>query len=84
MTNEKNKYLTIFESIPHPVILLNKSKTIDNMNLAATKLLKVNLLPGSQYYWLSRDRQPKEVGWLNDDTTIDPSYFCGEKQSEFF
>lgn len=57
MTNEKNRYLTIFESIPAPVILLNRSKKIENMNLAATRLLDRNTGPGAQYYRLNRDRQ---------------------------
>lgn len=50
MTNEKNKYLTIFESIPNPVILLNTDKQIDNMNLAAAYLVKESAVPGSLYY----------------------------------
>jgi len=56
MTNEKNKYLTIFESIPNPVIILNRGKKVDNMNLAATRLFKEDSVAGSQYYCVSRDR----------------------------
>jgi len=63
MTNEKNKYLTIFESIPNPVILLNREGKIDNLNFAAVKLFKDNLSPGSQYYR------------IKDDMT--PEYLCG-------
>ncbi len=55
MTNEKNKYLTIFESIPNPVILLNRENNIDNINFAAVNLFRKNLAPGSQYYSLSKD-----------------------------
>ena len=50
MTNEKNKYLTIFESIPTPIIILNEERQVDNMNLAAAKLFNGNQIPGSQYY----------------------------------
>jgi PAS domain-containing protein len=57
MTNEKNKYLTIFESIPNPVIILNRGRKVDNMNLAATRLFKEDSVAGSQYYCVSRDRQ---------------------------
>ncbi|MFZ0612701.1 MAG: PAS domain-containing protein [Desulfobacterales bacterium] len=57
MTNEKNKYLTIFESIPNPVIILNRGKKIDSMNLSAAKLFKKSSESGSQYYCVSRDRQ---------------------------
>ncbi len=79
MTNEKNKYLTIFESIPNPVIILNRAKKIDNMNLLAAELFKKNILPGSQYYCLNRDRdrQLEIEQSLDEDQPIDPSYFGG-------
>ena len=50
MTNEKNKYLTIFESIPDPVIILDQDNKIENMNLAAAALLDKNAVAGSSYY----------------------------------
>lgn len=50
MTNEKNKYLTIFESLKDPVILLNADNEIENMNLAATRLLNGRSSPGALYY----------------------------------
>jgi PAS domain-containing protein len=56
MTNEKNRYLTIFESIPNPVIILNRFNKIENMNLAAARSFKDDSCSGSQYYCLSRDR----------------------------
>ena len=68
MTNEKNKYLTIFESIPNPVIILNQEKKIDNMNFEAVKLLKKNPAPGSQYYFLSNNRH----GMENDSSMPHP------------
>jgi len=50
MTNEKNKYLTIFESTPNPVIFLSKDNVIDNMNHAAAALFYGIETPGSTYY----------------------------------
>jgi len=82
MTNEKNKYLTIFESIPNPVIILNRAKKIDNMNLLAAELFKTNILPGSQYYCQSRDRQLEIEQYLDEDKPIDPSCFGGAALSE--
>ena len=38
-TLNDNKYLTIFENIPHPVILLTEDLRIDNMNIAAKELM---------------------------------------------
>jgi len=50
MTNEKTKYLTIFESLQEPVILFNEKNEIENLNHAATNLVKSDAFPGSIYY----------------------------------
>jgi hypothetical protein len=50
MTNEKNKYLTIFESLPFPVILLDAQNRIDNLNHAASMWLGGYTVPGAYYY----------------------------------
>lgn len=50
MTNEKNRYLTIFESTPTPVIFMYKYSLIDNMNHAAATLIHGDETPGSTYY----------------------------------
>jgi PAS domain S-box-containing protein len=50
ITNEKNKYLTIFESTPTPVIFLNRENLIDSMNHAAATLIHADETPGSIYY----------------------------------
>ncbi len=50
ITNEKNKYLTIFESLNDPVVLLDSSYKIQNMNLAAQTLFVGWSEPGAIYY----------------------------------
>ena len=50
MTNEKNKYLTAFESLPNPVIILDRNNCVDNMNLAAALLCRESSVPGAEYY----------------------------------
>ncbi|NPV62991.1 MAG: PAS domain S-box protein [Methanotrichaceae archaeon] len=50
MTNEKNKYLTIFESFTDPVFLFDKENRIENMNNAASELFFGISVPGSAYY----------------------------------
>ena len=50
LTNEKNKYLTIFESLNDPVILLDNEGTIQNMNHAAHALFVGPKDPGAVYY----------------------------------
>ena len=56
MTNEKNKYLTVFESLPNPAILLNGTLRIENLNHAAMEMIQGTNVPGSQYYCAQRDR----------------------------
>jgi polar amino acid transport system substrate-binding protein len=56
MTNEKNKYLTIFESLAQPVILLSSELYIDNMNYAASILLDKTSVSGSKYYSIDHSR----------------------------
>ncbi|WP_051309518.1 ATP-binding protein [Desulfogranum japonicum] len=41
ITNEKNKYLTLFESLSQPVILLNDQGILDRINHAAAQWLQV-------------------------------------------
>lgn len=51
LTNEKNKYLTIFESIPTPVILLDSNDNCINLNFAAVQFLDATTaVPGLIYY----------------------------------
>lgn len=50
MTNEKNKYLTIFESFPSPVFLIGLDGTIDNMNIIAASYFNTETVSGSHYY----------------------------------
>lgn len=50
MTNEKNKYLTIFESINTPIILFNSQNQIENANKKAIEFFIQNRPAGSLYY----------------------------------
>jgi signal transduction histidine kinase len=50
LTNEKNKYLTIFESLHDPVILVDSQKGIANLNFAAARLFLGVTVPGDAYY----------------------------------
>jgi|LSQX01.1.fsa_nt_gb signal transduction histidine kinase len=69
ITNEKNKYLTLFESIPTPVIILNQDNLIDNLNYSAMEFLHGTALPGSDYYSKNKSRQQLEdvFPWLAED-----------------
>lgn len=50
LANEKNKYLTVFESNPRPCFLVDKDGIIDNMNYAATQFLGMGNTSGEMYY----------------------------------
>ena len=47
MTNEKNKFLTLFESLASPVLLLSPDRRVDHLNRAAADLFDVN---ANRYY----------------------------------
>ncbi|MGE5415781.1 MAG: diguanylate cyclase domain-containing protein [Acidobacteriota bacterium] len=67
MTNEKNKFLTIFESIPTPVILLDGDNLLNSMNLAAAEFIHgIKMTPGVNYYGEPREVQSMEdmLPWL--------------------
>lgn len=62
MTNEKNRYLTIFESTPTPVFFLDEEMHIENMNHSAAVLLHGEETPGSDYYGEHRERN--RLPWI--------------------
>ncbi|UZP66606.1 sensor domain-containing diguanylate cyclase [Desulfovibrio mangrovi] len=50
LSNEKNKYLTVFESTPRPALLIDKDGLLDTLNLAASNLLGLEKISGETYY----------------------------------
>jgi len=50
IVNEKDKYLTVFESLTAPIILLNENNLIVNFNLAASNLFSEIHISGCLYY----------------------------------
>ncbi|MGH1354506.1 MAG: ATP-binding protein [Thalassovita sp.] len=50
LSNEKNKYLTVFESIAEPAILLDPEEAPTHVNAAANRLLLGEEQPGAGYY----------------------------------
>jgi diguanylate cyclase len=76
MTNEKNKYLTIFESIYDPIILVDKENNIENINYQAANIFWGIPVSGSKYY--SNLNTNTELDWLKQEL----DYFIGLKQDE--
>lgn len=50
LVNEKNRYLTLFESLSSPALLLDESGAVALANHAAAALAGVGHLPGASYY----------------------------------
>jgi PAS domain-containing protein len=50
LTNEKNKYLTIFASLAEPVFLVDSNNCLVDQNHAASAFLGQEAAPGSYYY----------------------------------
>lgn len=50
LSNEKNKYLTVFESTPRPIFLVDRDGLLDCMNLSAADLLGLGMNSGEIYY----------------------------------
>ena len=46
MINERNQYLTVFESLPTPVVLLGRDNRVKNMNHAAADLFRGQKVTG--------------------------------------
>lgn len=67
LTNEKNKYLTVFESLGSAVILFDESLNIDNANAAAHLLFTGKAQPGRAYY--STTDLASSVPWLFDEVS---------------
>jgi diguanylate cyclase len=62
VTNEKNAYLTVFESVSTPVLLLDAEGRIETLNHAAAKLLRAESAPGAAYYGEEAPGGPLD-GW---------------------
>jgi|GEM_PF-874260 len=60
LANEKNKYLTLFESFLSPLILL-KNNHIENMNMAGIQLLEPHEGTGFFYYNVNDGNQPDDT-----------------------
>lgn len=74
MTNEKNKYLTIFESIYDPIILIDHNNNIENVNSRAAKVFWGIDSSGGKYY----GNIDTKLDWLKQEL----EYFLGLNQDE--
>jgi signal transduction histidine kinase len=74
MTNEKNKYLTLFESLDLPALLVDEEGRLDNVNAPGAKILGLRETAGAMYYapdpgaegGACRKRLADILPWLKD------------------
>lgn len=81
VTNEKNKYLTLFESLQTPAILIDKDKKVSNFNHAWVNMFGIPAAPGAIYYnnasvakqmpWLARELDDGEITATDIEKQID-------------
>ncbi|WP_051261328.1 sensor histidine kinase [Desulfovibrio inopinatus] len=50
ITNEKNKYLTLFESLDTPAFLIDEQGVLENINISGARLLGLRDVEGAMYY----------------------------------
>ncbi|TRZ88807.1 diguanylate cyclase [bacterium] len=76
MNPEREKYLTIFETIPNPVFILDVEGRIENVNNAAFDLFRDVLPAGVSYY--DKAHISGVLPWLKEDLEA----FVGEEDLE--
>lgn len=62
LANEKNKFLTLFESYSIPCFLVNRSGYLDCMNLPACRVFGYGLTAGEHYYQAEKNERIPD--WL--------------------
>jgi signal transduction histidine kinase/DNA-binding response OmpR family regulator len=74
LTNEKNRYLTIFESLNEPVLIVDGDGRVINYNLAASLLFDDRAIAGQGYYAdpAARTAQQQIVALIGDAADDDP------------
>ena len=83
MTNEKNAYLTVFESLSDPAIILDKEEKIIDLNHAAMSLVDAESVPGAMYYRPGGNRFFSNR-WWEDEPGIMGNSILGQPLKSLF
>jgi len=83
MTKEKNVYLTVFESLSDPAILLDEKHDVVNLNFSAARLIDPDITPGAYYYHSSATSLKESPG---DEKNLPPARksFIGKNVLDLF
>lgn len=71
---EKNRFLTIFESLPNPIFIIDDADRIVNYNYAAAVMINATESHGNQYYYSTAETS--DVSAENDDQIIGKIITC--------
>lgn len=71
---EKNRFLTIFESVPNPILIFDDAGRIVNFNFAAAVMINATDSHGDQYYYSTTKTSDVSVG--NDNYVIGKTITC--------
>lgn len=81
MTTEKNKYLTIFESLSTPVLILDLDNRVRDMNQAAAELLTGFGVPGGVYSGAEGSGPVETMAFLADELK---GFLAGQEPERIF
>jgi PAS domain-containing protein len=77
LVTERDRYVSIFESIPVPILLLEPDRSIRNLNHAAAQLVFGDTTPGSWYYRPGGRPEATALTGLFQDFFLDLERFLG-------
>ncbi len=83
LVNEKNMYLTVFESVTDAIILVDSKGVVKNLNHSAAKIIDPSVIPGGNYYnpqQITQIESLLDINMLKDARNI----FVGKKFSELY
>ncbi len=81
MTNEKNRYLTVFESLASPVVLLDENHEIVNLNHSALKIFFNREIPGDMYYGdIDKSGMIPDLAFFMEEIKLNQNDFLAEKK----
>lgn len=79
LANEKNKFLTLFESYSVPCFLVNNSGYLDCMNFPACRVFGYGMSAGAHYYQAERNERVPD--WLYDEIV---DFASGREEEQVF
>jgi len=81
---EKIRFMTIFESVPNPVFIIDNHKKIINFNFVAAMMLNVVDFHGEQYYYPKAEKTFLNEQFNNESLALTSNSIIGKPFITFF